>query len=212
MPKLFGNTVLSGNLLGASQAAGMGFSVTTDPSPVLLVEQFNKLGLDIRSFREPLHAAVKEVIAPSLVKNFTVGGRPKWRPLALVTIAAKARQEGLPRVLAQQPLIRTGLLKKRAGQINLWNINGIEGYATLQLQSDVQYGNIHQSGAGSENILHIKATNRWTGREYMKEQNDTPGWVPQRIWAIIQPEDMKKIEKVFERWLKQRFMAAGFRP
>lgn len=48
------------------------------PSMGIMARRVDKLGLDIRSFREPLKRAIRNVVIPSIAENFAVGGRPSW--------------------------------------------------------------------------------------------------------------------------------------
>jgi phage gpG-like protein len=159
--------------------------VTFHPSPFILAAQFEKFGLNIRSYREPLQQSIKEVVAPSLQKNFDVGGRPSWLPLANLTVALKEyRGAAQPAT----PLVFTGKLRRIAGQQNLWSINGLAGEASLSgaKLGEVWYGIVQQQGAD-------------TGR----------GVIPPRPWAVLQEEDADKIEDIFWRWITMRAMAAG---
>lgn len=168
------------------RAGGMGIKIDMDPSPVLLVASFNKLGQDIRSFKVPLERSIREVVAPSLDENFAVGGRPPWQPLATQTLYRK-RSGGA------RPLIRTRALRMKAKQLNIWNIDGQEGLATLNLPGSVWYGAVHQGGAGS--IIGFRESGEAWG---------SPGYVPERVWALFQEQDVRDIEKVFKKWVDER--------
>lgn len=116
--------------------------ITFDPSPFIIAAAFEKFGMDIRSFRVPLERSVRQVLAPSLRQNFEEGGRPPWIPLSDITIQEKARKG------AKEPskiLVRSGKLAKKAGQINLWKINGPAGEASISpdTMADVFYGVYH---------------------------------------------------------------------
>lgn len=69
-------------------------------------------------------------------------------------------------------LIRTGLLASRAGQLEEWDIS--DDTAQMGVSAEIFYGGIHEEG--SEKI-------------------------PQREWALFQPEDVDKIEDIFDTWL-----------
>jgi phage gpG-like protein len=194
--------------ISGHKARGMGFDVTIDPTPMLLVAQFNKLGLDIRSFREPLKRSIQQVVAPSLRKNFAARGRPEaWQELADSTYQIKS-SKGFGSA-ADFPLVRTGRLQTIAGQLNLWKIDGLEGAATLNLPDEVFYGGIHQAGSGSDSGGVYTRKNRRTGQTSTVSFG-SPGYVPQRIWALLQDEDIDGIEDVFESWLQERVRSAGF--
>lgn len=191
-------------------AGGMGITVDMDPSPLILVAQFNKLGLDIRSFREPLKRSIQQVVAPSLQKNFDVEGRPdNWVPLAVGTITQKARI-GMNSTSARIPLFRYAKLYKQAGQLNLWKIDGLEGTAIAQLPENLFYGRIHQEGANEDGIGSVsRHKSRATGK-YVEIAHGVQGFVPQRMWAVIQDEDVDGIEEVFDAWVQERLLLAGF--
>ena len=128
----------------ASPVGASAFRISYDwiPLPAVLISDFDKLGLDIRSFREPLKRSIQEVVGPSMHENFAVGGRPPWEPLNERTIADKSAN-GYP----EDILVRTGSLGVVAGQLNLWTIDGQEGTAVVNgLPDRVHYGIFHQAG------------------------------------------------------------------
>lgn len=201
-----GTSILGQMHMSRAQAVGMGIDIEMDPSPVLLVQQFNALGADIRSFKEPLHRSIKQVMTESLRKNFDAEGRPDaWQPLAESTLRAKAHQ-GWPSDI----LVQDGSLKRAAGQINIWDINGQEGIATMSIPESVWYGIVHQEGAGEsfEGGVLVK-----TGKGVAQTKTKTfgsKGYVPQRVWALFQYEDIDRIEEIFDEWLQERLVRAGF--
>jgi hypothetical protein len=185
-------------------ARGMGIEIDLDPTPLLLIAQFNALGASIKSFREPLHDSIKEVVGPSLRQNFASMGRPdRWQDVSEATWYRKVHT-GFSSV-ASRPLMRSGALSKFAGQINAWDINGIEGIATFQLSEDVWYGKVHQEGSGSVIGFSAGAGSSRAGDIAL----GTHGYVPQRLWALIQDEDVPRIENVFDRWLQAKIIASG---
>lgn len=149
------------------------------PPASFIDANFKALGLDIRSFREPLKRSIQQVVAPSIQENFDVGGRPQWEPLADKTLEDKARL-GYP----PDTLVRTGKLRRVAGQLNAWTLTSDD--ATMTQLSGVDYGEFHQDGTR---------------------------FMPAREFAIIQdPEDVDAIHRVFEEWLVERFVAKGLVP
>lgn len=150
------------------------FDITFDPLPEILVSDFNAAAVEIRSFREPLKRAIQGVVAPSLRRNFAVGGRPPWTPLDENTIA----QKGFDTIL-----VETGKLEQKAGQLNIWFIDGgylsegNEAEAHISDLSGVEYGELHE-----------------TGTRHM----------PARPWAILQPDDINDIEATFEAYINER--------
>lgn len=192
-------------------AGGMGLEVDMDPSPLLMVASFNKLGLDIRSFHEPLKRSIQQVVAPSMVQNFYAQGRPdQWPELAQATVDIKSR-EGFTST-APFPLVRTGALRKAAGQLNLWKIDGVDGTAIIELPASLDYGRIHQEGANEDGVGGTWIRKSRTTGKTVTTTFGVKGFVPQRMWAIIQDEDVDKIDTVFSKWLSERALAAGFLP
>jgi hypothetical protein len=112
------------------------------PSVGIVAKDVDRLAMDIRSFRAPLAAIVRQVMIPSIRTNFSSQGRPSWAPLAPSTVAARNKATG--------PILnRTGLLSRRARQFNIWSIS--ETAATIRrLPADVFYGVYHQAGAERE--------------------------------------------------------------
>src|SRR5690554_865585 len=116
-------------------------SIDYDPEPTLLARQFYSLAGDVRvrSLREPLRRAIREVIGPAFRENFAVGGRPRaWAPLAESTVRNKGHAT---------PLIDSGTLQRIAGQLNLWTIDGVKGEARAENLGKAFYGLLHQVGA-----------------------------------------------------------------
>lgn len=193
-------------MMSQSEGAGMGIEYSLDPSAVILVAEFNKLGMDIRSFKEPLQRSVK-YMGPSFVENFTVSGRPeKWAALSDVTIEEKF-QKGYARPSA--PLIGTGLLMKTVGQQSIWKINGIEGYAAVDNLGAADYGVFHQEGHEGESIGVIKGKDK-KGKAIIEAYES--GGLPARPFLVFQPRDEKAIEDIFIKWFQERSIAAGFLP
>lgn len=79
------------------------------------------------------------------------------------------------------PLTRKGKLKKVAQQLNAWTIT--KDNAFMNRLPGADYGWYHV-----------------TGTRFM----------PERDFAIIQPEDIDEIEEVFRIWLYQRMARSGF--
>lgn len=158
------------------------------PSIGIMARDVDKLGLDIRSFREPLKRSIQQVLAPSFQKNFTVGGRPRWTPLADATVERR-EEAGYP---GHKPiLVRTGLLKRTMGQFNIWTVD-TQKAALLDLPAKIWYGKIHQGGYGTPGSLY---------------RGVTGAGIPRRPFALIQPEDNAAIERVFSKWLQERIDA-----
>ncbi len=168
---------MSGISMGTG-GGGASFDVDFSPSPFIMASQFDVMGVKVKSFKEPLAKSIREVMAPSLTQNFDVGGRPAWNDLMPATVSRRARLG----YGATPILVRSGKLKRVAGQLNLWTIDGPGGTAQItNLPDGVFYGAIHQAGAETE----------WGG-------------ITARPWAVIQEEDMVEIEDIFLNWIDER--------
>lgn len=157
------------------------FDITILPTPMAMMASFDLAAAGIKSLREPLKESIQTIIAPSIRERFDVGG-PGWEPLSESRLLQKAAQ-GLP----EDTLIASGTLRRVAGQLNIWKING--GYGSGEAEAFVsnlpgaEYGTYHDSG---------------TSR------------VPQREFLYIDTDDEVKIEEVFEAFIASRFRKAGF--
>jgi phage gpG-like protein len=189
------------------------------PSIGIMAAQVDKLGLDIRAFKEPLTRAVKQVMIPSIRANFASEGRPSWEPLAEQTLAAR---EYLG--YGDGPILyRTGNLAKRATQFNIWTINPVAA-SVQRLPADVFYGGIMQAGAegtasslgaaaetlsgagaGLYSSLTAAIASQAKGAGIKKTAN-----IPARRFIMFQDEDIPKIEAVFDKWLDGRVAKAGW--
>lgn len=157
----------------------LGWQIT--PSIGLVARDIDRLGLDIKSFKEPLTTSVKKVIIPSIRRNFDQGGRPEWPPLSEVTI--KIRGEAWP------ILRRTGKLRKAATRFNIWDI-GQTSATVRRLPDTVWYGALHQAGFGGPG----------TNVEFR---------IPQRRFIMFQEDDVDDIYEVFYEWLSDRVRRVG---
>ena len=201
-----------------------GVEFTFSPSLAILAGKVDKLGMDIRSFREPLTRAIKQVVIPSIKQNFAAEGRPAWVPLNEDTLSVKNWKGYPPDILR-----RTGKLAKVAAQQNIWTINE-KAAAVKSLPESVFYGMVMQAGgtvANSEGASkYSQGTNRRTagrggrfermrqeqlnamrtGKTIMKKGKDKRGSgnIPARPFIMLQAEDEEEIGKVFAKWLDER--------
>jgi phage gpG-like protein len=211
------------NLLVNDQLTAFDFK----PSIGIAAGKIDKMGIDIRSFREPLKRVVQQVMAPSFLKNFDESGRPdKWEPLSDATMLIRGR-EGYQ---GDKPLVRTGLLRRTMGQLNIWTITTVN--ATIQkLPDKISYGAIHQGGfegvgVGRKMSGYVKKA-KGDLREAQSLLDDdlimamrtgtklgggarTANAIPQRQFALIQDEDREEIERIFVDWMRERAVGAGF--
>jgi phage gpG-like protein len=149
------------------------------PSIGLSAKRIDKLGMDIRSFREPLKRSIQQVMAPSFKMNFRVGGRPEhWQPLSEAAVEMRGS--------ATPVLIRSGRLMRTIQQFNIWSINETSA-AITNLPDKIWYGKIQQAGL----VRGGRAA--------------AAGNIPARPFVLVQdPQDYDAIEKVFERWFIER--------
>jgi len=155
---------------------------TFKPSLKIVAAHVDKLGLDIRSFKEPLKRCVKQVVIPSIRANFDAGGRPGWAPYADSTVEF---HEMLGEDLGEM-LIKTGALRQGMSYQNLWTITKEEAYIA-DLPPNIWYGKVHQGGYGGKSGA---------------------GAIPARPFVLLQDSDEKAIGDVFDRWLLERIEAA----
>lgn len=192
----------------------VGWQIT--PSLGLVARDVDRLGIDIRSFKEPLTRSVKRVIIPSIRKNFDAGGRPGWEPLSEYAIKRRGYS-------AWPILIRSGALRKGATQFNIWDI-GQTSATVRKLPDKVWYGALHQSGFGgfgqyveaAKKALGGRAPAREVTRrafELMESKHGAGGRaaaaIPQRRFIMYQEEDIDRIQQIFYEWLVERTIAVG---
>jgi phage gpG-like protein len=206
------------------------------PTMGLVAKDVERLGLDIRSFREPLSRSVRRVIIPSIRKNFQVGGRPAWDSLAEGTIKH--------RNYSAWPILEvTGKLKRRATQFNIWDI-GLTTAVVRRLPQDAFYGVFHQAGSegrragvghtiadlllhrpGSHGAAQVlapfisrarKELGTKAGESHVYNRaigmmiDAEGGWrLPSRPFIMYQSEDVAKIEAVFLEWMTERAIRSG---
>lgn len=183
------------------------------PSVGILARKFDKLGIDIRSFRVPLKRAIKFVMIPSIRRNFDSGGRPSWEPLAEETVRKKRGKD--------DPLIRTGRLRRVMSYQNIWTVDTEKAMIT-DLPHNVWYGKVHQAGytsmtthttLGNLNI-GLGGKSRKGGYSYQgnnRENRNASANVPARPFVVMQDEDLENIDRIFTEWLDEQIAQAGLR-
>ncbi len=125
--------------------------------------------------REPLQDSAREVLAPSIDKNFQVGGRPKrWKASSPIsTYRLQKKGTGEPTLWV------TGKMKRAAGAIARFKVKNNEltyGYFPATLW----YAVVHDDP------------------KLAKKAN-----IPQRPFALIQPDDIEKITVIFMLWYEK---------
>lgn len=194
----------------------MGWALT--PSIGLVAKDIDRMGLAIKSFREPLTRSVKRVIIPSIRANFREQGRPDaWEPLADYTVKVRGNSGPI--------LTRTGKLKRGASQFNIWSISEVSA-TVKKLPESVWYGAIHQAGTGGFSQYMVQAQKELgrgaSGREVIQHayalldaaRGGASGhkkvYIPQRQFIMLQdPDDLDDIQQVFYEWLVERSVAEG---
>lgn len=186
--------------------------LTFSPSVGIIARDIEKLGLDIRSFREPLKRAVQRVIIPSIQENFNQEGRPGWEPYSPSTLEIRERL-GQP---VGKLLNKTGALQRVMRQFNIWTVNN-NAAILLDLPSSVSYGKIHQGGY-SKGSMAAAVKKSGNAAQAFKDMNnrikaamksgttikDFNFSIPARPFVMLQEQDIPAIQKVFEDWLKER--------
>jgi phage gpG-like protein len=210
MPAQLGSHNVAGALRGLQVHGNLTPSIlpriTFSPTIGITASKVDKLGLNIKSFKEPLKRSIQKVLAPSFTKNFDSGGRPPWEPLSAATIEVRERLRSRG---GTSPLIKTGQLRRTMGQFNIWTVN--ETSAILgALPQSVWYGALHQAGYSSgRKAKSTGSIGRGIGMSTYKgiegrklgarEVN-----IPQRQFVLLQPEDTAGITEEFSKWLEER--------
>lgn len=183
------------------------------PTVGIVARDVDRLGIDIRSFREPLTRAIKQIMIPSFRKNFAAGGRPAWEPLTEATIKLRGYS-------AWPILVRSGALRKAATTQSIWDI-GVTSAVIRKLPARVWYGALHQEGYGgfgkvaeaARKKLGPKATNKQVNALAFKmiesKGKAAAVVIPERPFIVMQPEDAEGIERVFAEWLGERAARVG---
>jgi phage gpG-like protein len=162
---------------------GFNLDVELLPSTFIVVSEFELMALKFTNFKEPLTKAIKEIVIPSIAKNFEEEGRPEhWAELADFTLTRR-EEEGY----GSGPILeRSGKLKRAAQAFARWKITMTEAsFASF-------------------------APSQWYGY-LMQEGSDAVGSnVPARPFMLMQEEDVDEIEKLFGDWMKKIFSEGGF--
>ncbi len=143
----------------------------------LLEKDLRDLSRDLAGanrMRQPLLEIAKEVLIPSINKNFQVGGRPKrWESVSPISTYRTAHPGGGP------PLWVTGKMKSAATKMARFKIkNNVMTYGYFP--PTVWYAMVHDQASVA------RAAN-----------------IPHRPFALIQAEDIPKIERIMMRWYEK---------
>lgn len=222
MPKPLSPTTIYPSTIGTAitslrfdRVAAVSFQLK--PSVGIVARDIDKLGLAYTSFREPLARAIKLVMIPSIRKNFDVGGRPPWEPLAEATIEMRGGE-------AWPILRRTGKLRRAATSFKIWEV-GKNSATIRKLPENVWYGYVHQMGIGGFGKF-ITAAQRELGHgtssmdvvrrafELMDSMRSSPAKeysviIPKREFVMFQSEDPPKVQAIFYEWVKEKAIKVG---
>lgn len=142
-------------------------------SPRMRAFQLDNLSQKLSSYEVPFTRSVREVLAPSIKQNFNDGGRPAWADLKDSTVRRKGHN---------RPLIRGGKGSKRLS----WRASAFVRWSfksnTVEYEMpDVPYFRYQQIG-----FDHVGGTH-----------------VPARPFAMIQPVDRDRVERIFNEWAEE---------
>jgi phage gpG-like protein len=156
----------------------VGIDMSFSPSLAITAARIDKLGLNIKSFKEPLQRAIKQVMIPSFKANFAAGGRPdRWDPLSEGTLEIRER---LGSIVGAGVLVKTGKLSKVMQQQNIWRVTN-----TTAIITDLR---VFRSAMRSGGTMKTKGA---------------PA-IPARPFALFQDEDEDRIAEVFIKWMQER--------
>jgi len=183
------------------------------PSVGLVARDLVTYGMTFKSFREPLERSVREVMIPSIQKNFDAGGRPvMWEPDAEATTLQKSFYGLDTRTMHRS--MGTQSLEWSATRLARWQF-GRTSAAFTNFPMSKFYGGILQAGADSSaartsGTLQERIAASITAAQSGQKSRD---WhLPARPFVMYQPEDFPKIEAVFDLWLQENMIKRGWRP
>jgi phage gpG-like protein len=193
----------------------LGWSIS--PSIGLVAKDLRRLGLELESFKEPITKSIKQVMMPSIRKNFQMGGRPdSWEPLAEYTIEVRGNSGPI--------LVRTGALARGASSFGIWTVSDTSA-AVKGLPNSIWYGAIHQAGAGGFGSYMDRAKSELGHRprgsdilklafEMMAEKRgsarkERKTTIPQRQFIMYQEDDIDDIQQIFYEWLVAETIKVG---
>ena len=140
----------------------------------------------------PAMKIIGETVRTSVIRNFEVGGRPRWKPLSPVTLA---RRKG------KKILMRQGFAGGLAGSIHWKAYSDRAVIGTNKI-----YAAVHQFGAkkGSfgaftftvrEHMRRIRSGGKVRVREHKRTVRLPWGDIPARPFLMVQREDWEEIRE-----------------
>lgn len=184
---------------------GQRVGVNLWPPPQIYAEEFDNMGLNIKSLREPLTRAVRQVMIPRFKQNFSTesAAGERWQPLSYYYERSR-KYKGKP------ILVQTGALKRVATRFTkTWTINGISGQAYINvgsIQNEVPYLLLHQLGeeyysAGGSSMESDTSRRAKKGKGFVAAGG--PQNVPARPFFVINGDDVDAVADVFDEWVTE---------
>lgn len=167
-----------------------GISITYVPEPIVAADKYYTLGIETASFRQPLKRCITDVMIPSINRNFSSGGRPSWTALAPDTI----KDRGVYGYPPEPKLVRTGLLRRTATQQNIWNIDSNKAWIDEASFGGAQGGRAWYGLAQNQGFKGGKGST-----------------TPARPFLTFTEEDNAKMYDVFDEWLFEKAVLAGWK-
>jgi phage gpG-like protein len=194
IPSLGSGEISSGDInasVGKLTLHSGALDIDFTPTVGVIAADLNRLGIDIRSYREPLSRVVRQVMIPSIKANFDAEGRPdKWAELSEFAIDRRGSAHPILQV--------TGRLYQAAQQLNNWVLDQTQAVFT-SLPDAAWYGALHQNGYSSAGIF----------KRGTRPQGAQNAIVPARPFIMFQDADEEKIDEVFADWFMERARAVG---
>ena len=143
-------------------------------NPRMRAFQLDNLSSKLGSYKVPFTRSVREVLAPSIKQNFNDGGRPSWQPLRVSTVRRKGHD---------RPLIRGGKGSKRLS----WRASAYKRWKVTDKAAEYELPNVPYFRHQQEGFIHFGSGER----------------VPARPFAMIQPTDRDRVERIFNEWAEE---------
>jgi phage gpG-like protein len=181
------------------------------PSVGIVAASYFAFAGKAKMYREPLTRAVKDVMIPSIQKNFDSEGRPAWASLDADTIFRKSEEFADMRILHRTR--GAGALSYAATRQARWKITSTWA-AFTNLPPSKWYGIVHQTGGSRSATTSGGSLEERIARGIA----EGPGasfhdWIlPARPFVMFQTEDGPAIEAVFDVWLHEMAAETGWRP
>lgn len=200
----------AGNIRGTLGKVGIDGLIETKNSPQILARDLFNFGADIRSYKAPLEASIKNVLIPHIREMFKTeggaGGLGGWEPLSDFTKAMR-RSEGY----AEGPILHaSGTLERSATALARWNIKG-RGTMTAGR-------NVVDAGRAEYDLSGVQVSRKRVnkGRElffgagaamgsiFADASGKTSGGIPARPWIFMDTKMEIAIQMEFEKWILAR--------